>query len=147
VDPGVLPGLRRLFSYAQGDDRATGYLYTEGDQDWPASFADVGSTLLTNLECLLGVRFTIVAFQAYRDGAGCDWHDDSAFDEQAVLSLGVTRTFGIRRPSEGPQWTSVAHGDLVYMPSGFQTAWQHCVPVEDVAGERCSLVFRTVAKG
>jgi len=29
------------------------------------------------------------------------------------------------------------------MPSGFQAEWEHCVPAEDVPGERCSLVFRT----
>jgi alkylated DNA repair dioxygenase AlkB len=58
----------------------------------------------------------------------------------------VTRTFGVRRPGAEPVWMQVEHGDLVVMPSGFQAEWQHCVPVEDVPGERVSLVFRTVAR-
>lgn len=144
--PGLLAAVRGLFAYGPGDDRATGYLYTAGEQDWPAALTAAGPDLLDALADLLGVRFTISAFQAYRDGSGCDWHTDGPFDAQAVLSLGVTRTFGIRRPGEAPIWTSVAHGDLVSMPSGFQAEWQHCVPVEDAPGERLSLVFRTAAR-
>jgi alkylated DNA repair dioxygenase AlkB len=103
-----------------------------------------GPELLDDLAVLTGIRYPIVAFQGYRDGAGCDWHTDDPFDAQAVLSLGVTRTFGYRPAGGGePTWVQVGDGDLVVMPSGFQTAWQHCVPVEDVPGERVSLVFRT----
>lgn len=84
-------------------------------------------------------------FQAYRDGAGVGWHADEGYDVQAVLSLGVTRTFGVRRPDAEPEWVAAESGDLLVMPSGFQSLWQHCVAVEDVTGERCSLVFRSVA--
>lgn len=145
-DLGLLDAVRGLFTYGPGEDRATGYLYVEGEQPWPATFAHAGPVLLDDLADLLGVRFTVVAFQAYRDGAGCDWHTDDAFDAQAVLSLGVTRSFGVRRTGGEPEWTRVQQGDLVYMPSGFQRDWQHCVPVEEAPGERCSLVFRTVAR-
>lgn len=102
--------------------------------------------MLADLQQLLGVRFTIVVFQAYRDGAGVGWHADEGYDVQAVLSLGVTRTFGVRRPGEEPEWVAVESGDLLVMPSGFQSQWQHCVKVEDVTGERCSLVFRSARK-
>ena len=130
-DTDLLPGVRSLFDFAT-EDRATGYI----SEDWG---------LLDRLESDLGIRFTIVAFQAYRNGSGCDWHADTPFDAQAVLSLGATRTFGVRLlPSGSPTWTSVKHGDLVYMPPGFQDEWEHCVPVEpDKPGERVSLVFRT----
>ncbi len=144
--PGLFDAVRELFTYGPGEDRAAGYLYSDGEQDWPASFAPAGTELLADLEALLDVRFSIALFQAYRNGAGCDWHDDSAFDAQAILSLGATRTFGLRRPGEVVWTTPVDDGDLVFMPPGFQTEWQHCVPVEDVPGERCSLVFRTVAR-
>lgn len=144
-DPELLAAVRAEFTYGPGDDRATGYLY--GEHGWPAPLATAGPALLAGLDALLGVRFTIVAFQAYRDGAGCGWHTDSPFDAQAVLSLGVTRTFGTRRPDTDPIWTRVGHGDLVFMPSEFQAEWEHCVPVEHVPGERVSLVFRTVAEG
>ena len=130
-DTDLLPGVRSLFDFAT-EDRATGYI----SEDWG---------LLDRLESDLGVRFTIVAFQAYRNGSGCDWHADTPFDAQAVLSLGATRTFGVRLPPSGsPTWISVKHGDLIYMPPGFQDEWEHCVPVEpDKPGERVSLVFRT----
>jgi alkylated DNA repair dioxygenase AlkB len=145
-DPGLLDLVRGLFTYGPGDDRATGYLYAQGEQPWPAGFAEGGPVLLADLDTLLAVRFEVVAFQAYRNGSGCDWHADGAFDAQAVLSLGTTRTFGVRRSGAEPVWMQVEHGDLVVMPSGFQAEWQHCVPVEDVPGERVSLVFRTVAR-
>lgn len=131
-DQDLLPVVRSLFTYGPGEDRATG----EMSGDWLAE-------LLDRLESTLGVRFTIVAFQAYRDGSGCGWHTDDPFDAQAVLSLGVTRTFGVRPMGGEPEWIRVRHGDLVYMPSGFQKDHEHCVPVEDVPGERISLVFRT----
>lgn len=131
-DPDLLPEVRSLFEFGD-EDRATGYL--PDGLDWG---------LLDRLEHDLGVRFTVVAFQAYRNGSGCDWHADTPFDAQAVLSLGATRTFGVRPIGGEPQWLSVAHGDLVVMPSGFQDEWEHCVPVEDEPGERVSLVFRTV---
>lgn len=143
--PGTLDALRRCFEYAPGDDRTTGVLYGEG-RDWPGPLATLGPALLDNLERLLGVRFEIVAFQAYMKGSGCDWHTDPPFDVQAVLSLGVTRTFGVRLAGGIAAWYQVGHGDLVVMPSGFQDEYEHCVPVEDATGERCSLVFRTVKR-
>jgi len=145
-DSDLLIRLRRLFTYSPGDDRATGYLYTEGEQPWPGELADAGPRLLADLDKLLGVRFPIVAFQAYLDGAGCGWHTDGPFDLQAVLSLGVARTFGTRRLDGPAEWIRVEHGDLVVMPSGFQNDHEHCVPVEEITGERCSLVFRTAVR-
>ena len=140
----VLAALRECFVYGDGDDRATGVLYAPAaGQAWPEWFGD-GPRMLDSLEALLDVRFTICAFQAYRDGAGCGWHADTPFGAQAILSLGVTRTFGVRRLGGNPRWMKLAAGDLVFMPAGFQDEWEHCVPVEeDVTGERCSLVFRT----
>lgn len=147
-DPGLLTAVRGLFTYGPGEDRAAGYVYSADDgQDWPAGLVTAGPPLLADLEHTLGVRFTIALFQAYRNGAGCDWHSDDAFDAQAVLSLGVTRTFGVRQADGDGAWTEVEHGDLVYMPPGFQSRWQHCVPTEPVPGQRCSLVFRTVVRG
>lgn len=140
---GLLAGLKELFTY-DSDGRANGYLYMEGGQEWPSSLAEHGPKMVVGLEQLLGVRFTIALYQAYLDGAGVHWHTDAGYDVQAVLSLGVTRTFGTRRPGSPPVWTSLGSGDLAVMPSGFQAEWEHCVPAEDVAGERVSLVFRAV---
>ena len=145
-DPGLLASLRACFTYMPGHDRATGYLYGDG-MPWPVPLAGAGPLLLAGLAALTGVTFTITAFQAYKDGAGCGWHADTPFGAQAILSLGVTRTFGIRPLGGEPELMLVSGGDLLFMPSGFQAGWEHCVPVEDVAGERCSIVFRTPARG
>jgi alkylated DNA repair dioxygenase AlkB len=134
--------VRQCFAYAYGEDRATGYLYGPG-QDWPVALAAAAPGLLGRLYRDTGVVFTLAAFQAYRNGTGCGWHADTPFGAQAILSLGVTRTFGARRTVSGAEsWYRLAHGDLVFMPRGFQDGWEHCVPEERVPGERCSLVFR-----
>jgi alkylated DNA repair dioxygenase AlkB len=142
----LLAAVRACVSYAAGEDRATGILYGEGRR-WPEQLATFGPALLDELERQFGVRFEIVAFQGYLDGAGCDWHADTPFGAQAVLSLGVSRTFGTRPAGGEPAWWTVEHGDLFYMPAGFQTTHEHCVPVEDIPGERISLVFRTAVRG
>lgn len=149
ADTEILPALRTLYSYTDREpDRATGWLYSAGQygqlapRPWPDALAGHGPVLLDALERDIGVRFTACAFQAYRDGAGVDWHHDRDWPVQAILSLGVTRSFGIRSDG-GTSVFRVAHGDLVFMPAGFQQEYEHCVPAEDVPGERCSLVFRT----
>jgi alkylated DNA repair dioxygenase AlkB len=144
TDLKVLPLLRQCFTYGPGEDRATGYLYDGGDsgQEWPRPLSWAGPLMLGRLAKLPGVKFPVVAFQAYRDGSGCDWHADTPFGAQAILSLGVTRTFAIRSRDRVEEFR-LAHGDLVFMPDGFQDEWEHRVPVEDTPGERCSLVFRT----
>ncbi len=109
---------------------------------WPPPLRETGPGLLADLADVTGTQFTVVAFQAYLDGAGCDWHADPQWDAQAILSLGVTRTFGLRRDGQ-TSYFRLAHGDLLFMPPGFQDTWQHCVPEEQAPGERCSLVFRS----
>lgn len=104
----------------------------------------LGPALLDGLERDTGIRFTACAFQAYLDGAGCGWHHDRDWGAQAIISLGVTRGFGMRRDG-AEEFLRLAHGDLLVMPPGFQQEREHCVPVEQVKGERCSLVFRTPA--
>ena len=148
ADPDLLGVMRTVFEYGPGENRATGYLYAEGERPWPPQLADLGPAMLGQLEQLTGVRYRIVAFQAYLDGAGCDWHTDDAFDEQAIVSLGVVRTMAFRRPDdESREWTVAMDPDWVMvMPSGFQLSWQHCIPRTDDlgdVGERVSLVFRT----
>jgi alkylated DNA repair dioxygenase AlkB len=140
----LLARVRQSFTYAKDENRANGYFYMEGGQDWPSALKVFGPELIDDLEARLGVRFTIVVFQAYRDGSGCGWHADDGYSTQAILSLGVTRKFGIRKPDGEPVWISVNHADLVVMPPGFQSEWQHSVLEEDVIGERVSLVFRAV---
>lgn len=147
IHPGLLGALKSCFTYGAGEDRATGYLYAEGEQGWPGPLAKLGPMVLAAAAADLGERFSHVAFQAYRDGSGTPWHADAPFAAQAVLSLGVTRSFQVRRAGGAGGWEGrLRDGDLVFMPPGFQEEWEHRVPVEDVPGERCSVVLRTVAR-
>lgn len=139
--------VRSSFCYLPGDDRATGYVYVDGEQDWVSSLSEYGPVLLAELHDLLGVRFTHVAFQAYRNGSAMTgFHADTPFDEQAILSFGATRTLAIADYDQCyTELTALGGGDLVFMASGFQDRWLHSIPAEPhVTGERCSLVFRTV---
>jgi alkylated DNA repair dioxygenase AlkB len=145
-DRDLLPALRTLFTYtAREPGRATGWLYLPDRPPfaaWPPVLAMLGPFLLDALERDTGIAFGACAFQAYLDGTGCGWHHDRDWAAQAVLSLGVTRSFGLRRGGR-EEFVALAHGDLLVMPPGFQESWEHCVPVEDIPGERCSLVFRS----
>jgi alkylated DNA repair dioxygenase AlkB len=140
----VLAALDECFNYGPGEERATGYLYVAAEQPWPQPLTKIGPRLLDELEWFLDIRFTIVAFQAYANGnAWTDWHADTAFDVQAILSLGATRTFGLNHNGE-PSYLSLAAGDLLFLPDH----WSHSVrPDPEVTKERCSLVFRTVRPG
>lgn len=142
-DQEILPALRQVFAYTEAEpDRATGWLLGPDGSPWLPSFTRLGPQLLAALERDTGFAFTACAFQAYLDGAGVGWHRDTNWAAQAILSLGVTRSFGLRRDGTG-KLLPLAHGDLLVMPRGFQEEWEHSVPEEDVPGERCSLVFRS----
>lgn len=125
--------VRQHYIYPPGETRATGYLST--DMAWI-------TPVLADLADLLGVHFSILALQGYKDGtAGTAWHADDNFGDQAIVSLGATRTFGVRRYGEELAYPLDA-GDLVYMPSGVE---HRIIPQPDVTGERVALVFRVPA--
>lgn len=150
---GILAALRTLYAYTEREpDRATGWLHAARQigqlppAPWPGPLEEAGPALLDALDADTGIRFEAACFQAYLHGSGCGWHYDRDWPVQAILSLGVTRSFGLRRISDGIELTlQLAHGDLLVMPAPMQDEWEHCVPVEDVAGERCSIVFRQAA--
>jgi alkylated DNA repair dioxygenase AlkB len=145
ADTLLLPALREVITYPEREpDRATGWLLLQDRPPvtcWPEPFIDLGLWLLADLAAETGMSFTAACFQAYRDGTGCGWHADKEWGAQAILSLGVTRTFGLRHGTCEVTFP-LAHGDLLVMPPGFQDEWEHCVPQEQATGERCSLVFR-----
>lgn len=99
----------------------------------------------------LGEPFTTVGLCCYRDGSdSVAWHGDtigrsSAEDTMvAIVSLGATRTFALRRRGGGsslrlPQ----QHGDLLVMGGSCQRTWEHAVPkTSSRAGPRVSIQFR-----
>ena len=99
----------------------------------------------------LGEPFTTVGLCCYRDGSdSVAWHGDtigrSSFQDTmvAILSLGATRTFALRRRGGGPSLRlPQAHGDLLVMGGSCQRTWEHAVPkTSAAAGPRVSIQFR-----
>jgi alkylated DNA repair dioxygenase AlkB len=102
----------------------------------------------------LGEPFTTVGLCCYRDGSdSVAWHGDtigrsSSEDTMvAIVSLGATRTFALRRRGSGPRGPSLrlpqAHGDLLVMGGTCQRTWEHAVPKTSApAGPRVSIQFR-----
>jgi len=99
----------------------------------------------------LGEPFTTVGLCYYRDGAdSVAWHGDTIGRSRtedtmvAVVSLGASRTFALRRRGGGrslrlPQ----AHGDLLVMGGSCQRTWEHAVPKTSApTGPRVSIQFR-----
>jgi alkylated DNA repair dioxygenase AlkB len=102
----------------------------------------------------LGEPFTTVGLCCYRDGSdSVAWHGDTIGRSSkedtmvAIVSLGATRTFAMRRRGSGPRGPSLrlpqAHGDLLVMGGSCQRTWEHSVPKTSAAtGPRVSIQFR-----
>lgn len=99
----------------------------------------------------LGEPFTTVGLCCYRDGSdSVAWHGDtigrsSSQDTMvAIVSLGDTRTFAMRRRGGGPSLRlPLAHGDLLVMGGSCQRTWEHSVPkTTSAVGPRVSIQFR-----
>ena len=99
----------------------------------------------------LGEPFTTVGLCCYRDGSdSVAWHGDtigrsSSEDTMvAIVSLGATRTFALRRRGGGPSLRlAQAHGDLLVMGGSCQRTWEHAVPKTSApTGPRVSIQFR-----
>ncbi|BAX94163.1 alpha-ketoglutarate-dependent dioxygenase AlkB [Mycobacterium shigaense] len=102
----------------------------------------------------LGEPFTTVGLCCYRDGSdSVAWHGDtigrsSAEDTMvAIVSLGATRTFAMRRRDPNRRGPSLrlpqAHGDLLVMGGSCQRTWEHAVPKTAFRrGPRVSIQFR-----
>ncbi|OBJ00066.1 alpha-ketoglutarate-dependent dioxygenase AlkB [Mycobacterium alsense] len=99
----------------------------------------------------LGEPFTTVGLCCYRDGSdSVAWHGDtigrsSSHDTMvAIVSLGATRTFAMRRRGGGPSLRlPQAHGDLLVMGGSCQRTWEHAVPKTSApTGPRVSIQFR-----
>jgi alkylated DNA repair dioxygenase AlkB len=99
----------------------------------------------------LGEPFTTVGLCCYRDGSdSVAWHGDtigrgnSQDTMVAIVSLGATRTFAMRRRGGGPSLRlPQAHGDLLVMGGSCQRTWEHAVPKTSARrGPRVSIQFR-----
>jgi alkylated DNA repair dioxygenase AlkB len=99
----------------------------------------------------LGEPFTTAGLCCYRDGSdSVAWHGDTigrSHSEDtmvAIVSLGATRTFAMRRRGGGPSLRlPLAHGDLLVMGGSCQRTWEHAVPkTSSTTGARVSIQFR-----
>jgi alkylated DNA repair dioxygenase AlkB len=99
----------------------------------------------------LGEPFTTVGLCCYRDGSdSVAWHGDTIGRSRsqdtmvAIVSLGATRTFAMRRRGGGPSLRlPQAHGDLLVMGGSCQRTWEHAVPKTSApTGPRVSIQFR-----
>lgn len=99
----------------------------------------------------LGEPFTTAGLCYYRDGSdSVAWHGDTIGRSRtedtmvAIVSLGATRVFAMRRRGGGPALRlPLAHGDLLVMGGSCQRTWEHAVPKTAApVGPRISIQFR-----
>lgn len=102
---------------------------------------------------LTGVTLNSCLTNYYRDGADTiGWHsdDEAIFDPQVQIvsvSFGGTRKFKMRLKRDTTQQRvfELQNGDILSMPPGTQSNWQHCVPRTSLrVGPRINLTFRQV---
>jgi alkylated DNA repair dioxygenase AlkB len=141
-------------------DAGTGYTYSRTrfePRPWPASVM----ALRRRIEADCRASFNSVLANLYRDGRdSMGWHsdDEPELGEQPViasLSLGVTRSFRLRRKLPrgvqvepgGTLSLPLSHGSLLRMAGDTQRLYRHEVPkTRTVSTERINLTFRWVSR-
>jgi alkylated DNA repair dioxygenase AlkB len=125
--------------------------YRKGDALPHPVLDEARSALNSHYAEELGEPFVSAGLCLYRDGSdSVAWHGDRIARESlrdtmvAIVSLGATRTFGLRPRSGGPgRRLQVGHGDLLVMGGSCQRTWLHGVPkVASCLGARISIQFR-----
>ena len=99
-----------------------------------------------------GRPLSSISLAAYRDGRdSVAFHGDRLGIRRAdaivaIVSLGFTRRFLLRRAGGGPSLAfNLAGGDLLVMGGTCQLTWEHAVPKVAHAGLRISVQFRSGA--
>lgn len=131
-----------------------GPAYSYGGLQHPsASCPDLLVPLMQAVSQQAGVAFNGMLATLYRNGSDyLGWHADNEAmlgkaPVLAVLSLGASRQFGIRRYGEKRMLCchQLNHGDLAIMPAGFQSSYQHRIQkTTQVHEPRISLSFRLI---
>ncbi|MBD2156288.1 alpha-ketoglutarate-dependent dioxygenase AlkB [Leptolyngbya sp. FACHB-16] len=121
-----LPRLEVMF----GDPGCT-YRYSHVELEplpWPPEL----QALREKVEAATGCKYQVVIGNLYRSGADhIGWHADDSPEMGrnpaiASISLGATRRFDVRSKAGGEvQSFELGSGDLVFMPSGFQSTHKH----------------------
>lgn len=136
---------RRMYDRDVLEPRLTAF-WDEADPAFPLP------PLIDRARRLLGDRYGIgldsAGFALYRDGRdSVAWHADRVGRRDpdafvALVSLGSTRRFLMRRRGGGRSLRfDVAGGDLLVM-GRCQRSWEHCVPKTGAVGPRISIGFR-----
>lgn len=97
-----------------------------------------------------GHRYQVVIGNYYRDGNDhIGWHSDDSpeMGQQpaiASISLGTTRIFQVRDNATNQMKSfDLAHGDLLFMPAGFQATHKHRLKKQPKSdGDRINWTFR-----
>jgi alkylated DNA repair dioxygenase AlkB len=96
-----------------------------------------------------GEELTRVSLGYYRDGQdSVAWHGDYVARQLpsaivATVSVGAPRRFLLRPRGGGASLAlSLGWGDLLVMGGSCQRTWQHCVPKQQRAQPRISIMFR-----
>lgn len=116
-------------------------------------FRDIVLKVRDRVQQITSVAFNSCLTNFYRDGADTvGWHsdDEPLFDPHEPIisvSFGADRQFKMRLKRDPTQQRvfTLTHGDILSMPSGTQSNWQHCVPrTKRPVGSRINLTFRQV---
>jgi alkylated DNA repair dioxygenase AlkB len=114
---------------------------------------DVVLKVWARVQDFTGVALNSCLTNFYRDGADTvGWHsdDEPLFDPRKPIvsvSFGADRQFKMRlkRDTTHQRVFTLSHGDILLMPPGTQSDWQHCVPrTKRPVGSRINLTFRQV---
>jgi alkylated DNA repair dioxygenase AlkB len=125
--------------------------YGQGDALPHPVLEEARAALSAHYQDELGEPFVTAGLCFYRDGNdSVAWHGDRIARESprdtmvAIVSLGVTRPFGLRPKAGGPGLRlSPGHGDLIVMGGSCQRTWLHGIPkVSSCLGARISIQFR-----
>ncbi|MFC7356955.1 alpha-ketoglutarate-dependent dioxygenase AlkB family protein [Jejudonia soesokkakensis] len=133
-------------------DTTKSYSYS-GITMFPKPFTPTLSAIKNKIEDLMGIQFTSVLLNLYRDGTDSNgWHSD---DEKelgnqpiiASLSLGATRMFHLKHKytTSKSYKLPLEAGSLLIMKGNTQHNWKHQIPkTKKKVDSRINLTFRII---
>lgn len=142
--------LPRLSAWYGNDDKP--YTYS-GISLTPTPWTPNLQLIKARIEAVVGVQFTSVLLNRYRDGKDyIGWHTDAEKElgQNPVIgsvNFGATRRFQLRRIDNHAvkHELTLEHGTLLVMSGATQHHWQHQVPKTAASiGERINLTFRVI---
>ena len=126
------------------------YLYRYGGKlMYPQKLSNVLKKIQLIIELRYGKYFDSILINYYKSGQiGMRYHSDSTYDEweeeSVIVSFGSSRIIKFRDIENIDDRTEfqMESGDLIFMKSGCQKKYQHCVCKNKKDEDRISLVFK-----